>query len=271
MNLKDVNLLDLQTSYLQRDPTVQAICKALNPYFKELSEDIKYVLIYSRIDELDENVIDELAWQFHVDFYDSSLSLKKKRILVKNSIWWHKIKGTPQAVVDVVKSIFGNTKLIEWFEYKGKPFYFSLDIDIVDEILTKENLKQIYELIDKYKNTRSWLEILRLQLHAKSKANLYLGSTLVSTIHYVLTSDYNLNYNSNSNEKVAATAINAHQYTLTSDINVNYSSESKNKAASTLINSKKYILSNDINKSDIAESKLNNAGVPSISMHYELS
>ncbi|MBN1039014.1 phage tail protein I [Clostridium botulinum] len=271
MNLNEVNLLDLQTSYLQQDPTVQAICKALNPYFRKLSEDIKSVLIYGRIDDLDEDVMDELAWQFHVDFYDTSLSLDKKKILVKNSIWWHKIKGTPEAVIDVVTSIFGNTELNEWFQYNGKPYYFSLDIDIIDEILAKENLKQIYELISKYKNTRSWLETLRLHLHAKSQSNIYLGSTLVSTIHYVLTSDYNLNYNSNSNEKVAATAINTHQYTLTSDINTNYSSESKNKAASTLINSKKYILSNDINKSDIAESKLNNASVPSISMHYELS
>ncbi len=59
----------------------------------------------------------------HVDFYDSSLSLEVKKQMVKNSLKWHRIKGTSAAVSDVVKTVFGRSWIEEWFEYSGKTIY----------------------------------------------------------------------------------------------------------------------------------------------------
>ena len=42
----------------------------------------------------------------------------------------------------------------EWFEYNGNTFCFKVYIDVIQEILTEENLKKVYELIYKYKNKR---------------------------------------------------------------------------------------------------------------------
>lgn len=172
MDLSNIDLLSLQTSYMQQDKTVQVLCKILNPYFQKLSHDIKNVLIYSRIDELDEKVIDELAWQFHVDFYDYTLPIENKRNLVKNSIWLHKIKGTPQAVIDAASSVFGKAKLKEWFEYDGKPFFFGLDVDITDIGATPENLKKLDTLVNAYKNTRSWVDFINLYIASKGNINI---------------------------------------------------------------------------------------------------
>ena len=69
MNLNNINLLDLQTSYMKQDPTTIAMCKILTPIFRELSKESKLAFIYGRVDELDDKILDELAWQFHVDFY----------------------------------------------------------------------------------------------------------------------------------------------------------------------------------------------------------
>lgn len=243
MDLNNIDLLSLQTSYLQQDKTVQAICNALNPYFQLLADSVKYALIYARIDELNSEAIDELAWQFHVDFYDSDLSLDQKRNLVKNSIWWHKIKGTPQAVIEAVTSIFSNVELKEWFEYEGDPFYFSMDIDIIDEILTEENLKRVFDLINAYKNTRSWLEILKFHLHVKSTNNSYLGSTLVSTRHYKLTSDFNYNYSSENNNNVASKLVNSKYYELTNNIDEHIDLDANVNQASIQVKTMKYELS----------------------------
>lgn len=162
MNLDNIDLLSLQTAFLRQDKFVQALCKAINPYFQKLSEDTKLGYIYGRIDELDEKVVDSLAWQFHVDFYDYTLPLDKKRELVKKSKKLHEIKGTPVAVEEAVTTIFGRTELKEWFEYDGDPYRFSLDIDITDTGASPEELIKLDRLIEAYKNKRSWLDIINI-------------------------------------------------------------------------------------------------------------
>ncbi|MBO0555662.1 phage tail protein I [Clostridium botulinum] len=178
MNLDSINLLDLQTSYMKKDPTTIAMCKALEPQFKKLNEESRLVLIYSRIDYLNEEVIDELAWQMHVDFYDYTLSLNKKRELVKNSLYWHKIKGTPKAVLDVATSVFGRTTLEEWFEYNDEPFFFRLNVEVTEQGASKENIEKLETLVNAYKNTRSWIRVINIFLTGKGK--IYFGACTTS-------------------------------------------------------------------------------------------
>ncbi|MBN1045458.1 phage tail protein I [Clostridium botulinum] len=175
MNLNNVDLLSLQTSYLQQDKFVQALCKALNPYLTKLSDSVNLVYIYGRIDELNEDAIDSLAWQFHVDFYDYTLSLDQKRKLVKKSILLHKIKGTKKAVEEACTTVFGKTTIKEWFEYDGKPYYFGLNVDITEVGASPEELKKLDILIDAYKNKRSWVDFINLFI--ASSGNTYIGST----------------------------------------------------------------------------------------------
>ncbi|MBA8967728.1 phage tail protein I [Clostridium butyricum] len=178
-DLNKIDLLSLQTSYMQKDNFVQALCKALNPVFQKLSDSTRLVFIYGRIDELEEEAIDSLAWQFHVDFYDYTLSLDQKRELVKKSIYLHMIKGTPKAVEEACATVFGKTKLKEWFEYGGKPYFFGLDVDITEVGASPEELKKLDILIDVYKNKRSWIDYINLFI--ASKGDIYIGaSTLIS-------------------------------------------------------------------------------------------
>lgn len=223
INIYDVSVLDLVPPNLKQDPDIIAASKSVDGEFTLVANEVKECIILPRIDDIENSdLIDLLAWQMHVDFYSNTLPIEVKRDLVKKSIRWHRIKGTPQAVIESVTSIFGEAKLQEWFEYNGEPYFFAIDIDIVNELLTEENLKRVYDLINEYKNLRSWLEILKLHLHAKSTANNFVGSTLVSTTHYILTVDFDKKYNSNSNEKLAATTLNTNKYTLTNDIYTNY-------------------------------------------------
>ena len=178
MDLNNIKLLDLQTSHMKNDPTTIAMCEALQPHFKGLNEESKLVLIYSRIDHLDEKVIDELAWQMHVDFYDYNLSISQKRDLIKNSLYWHKIKGTPKAVLDVATSVFGRTTLEEWFEYNDEPFFFKLNVEVTEQGASKENIEKLEKLVNAYKNARSWIRSITIFLTGKGK--IYLGACITS-------------------------------------------------------------------------------------------
>lgn len=177
MDLKNINLLELQSRYMQEDKTTEAICGAINSKLISLSETLELCIIYSRIDELEDKILDELAWQFNVDFYDVSLNINKKRELIKNAIRWHKIKGTPAAVIEVATSVFGRTKLKEWFQYGGQPYYFKLDIDITEQGASSENLRKLDRLINKYKNTRSWLEKITISL--ANNGSIFYGATTI--------------------------------------------------------------------------------------------
>lgn len=178
MDLSNIDLLSLQTSFMQKDIFVQALCRALNPYFQELSDSVKQVYIYGRLDELDEEAIDSLAWQFHVDFYDYTMTLNQKRELVKQSKILHKIKGTPAAVERAATTVFGKSKLKEWYEYGGKPYFFGIDLDITESGVDEKSLEKLEMLIMAYKNERSWLDFIHMYLTSHCK--VYYAATTCS-------------------------------------------------------------------------------------------
>ena len=123
---------------------------------------IEKVLIYPVIDRLPGELVDALAVQLHCDFYDKRLSLAARRQLVKTSVAWHRIKGTPAAVEMLCQVIFHTSKTKEWFSYNGRPYFFRMVQDITDgtEDVTKDTLNQLRRAINTGKNVRSWLELL---------------------------------------------------------------------------------------------------------------
>ena len=156
MNLSNVNLLALQSAYMQQDPTTQALCASLTPQFKLLAGNVKFSLIYSRIDYLQEVLLDEQAWQMHIDWYDATASIDVKRKLIKNSDKVHMYLGTPYAIEQVVNDYFGDGYVEEWFEYDGEPFYFRVVTS--NPAVTGEQATQFTQAIEKVKNLRSRLE-----------------------------------------------------------------------------------------------------------------
>lgn len=151
-----VSLKDIMPKSLLDDPYVQAIAEAIDPELQAVSGEIILCVLLARIDVLPEEVLDLLAWQFHVDFYEADLPVEQKRSLVRQSISWHRHKGTPWAVEQVVSVIFQDAVVSEWFDYGGEPYYFRVE---VGQTFTADiDLGRLVRLINATKNTRSWLE-----------------------------------------------------------------------------------------------------------------
>jgi phage tail protein, P2 protein I family len=150
-----VNFAQYLPESLKKDPKIRAIAEAVTKEALTVSRDIEKVLIYFRLDELPEELIDILAYDMHVDWYDYSYPLEIKRDILKNSVKVHKRMGTKYAVETVLKSIYKTTGIKEWFEYGGKPYWFKIVMDIGNEGLTAYVVKDIWEKIYFYKNLRS--------------------------------------------------------------------------------------------------------------------
>ncbi|MDR3164987.1 MAG: phage tail protein I [Synergistaceae bacterium] len=124
-----LSLRDVIPSSIAGDPQIQAMIDALDPELQGVSSETREALIYSRIDELPENVIDLLAWQWHVDFYEPELlPVEMKRSLVKNSIPRHSKKGTLWAVKQILRDLGLEPTVREWFEINGaEPYTFAIE------------------------------------------------------------------------------------------------------------------------------------------------
>ena len=164
-DLINLSLQHIAPSSIRDDKTVSAAIKAIDPELNSVSHDICEAFILSRIDELPEVLIDLLAWQWHVDYYEPDLPLATKRSLVKTSIAWHRIKGTPQAVAQLVTQLFGSAKVSEWFDYQGRAYFFRVAVNVGGLNTLDMNasaLAKLRRVIKCAQNARSWLEFISL-------------------------------------------------------------------------------------------------------------
>lgn len=167
-DLQSVSLIDILPPNLLADKQIYAAAWALDDELQKITAATRNALLLPRLDELSEEVIDLLAWQWHVDFYEPvGMDIDTKRRLIKNSIAWHRIKGTPAAVEQVVSAVFDTSHVQEWFEYGGKPYHFKV---ITEDVTTDPNvLARMRRAINAAKNTRSWLETIEFILHLQDE------------------------------------------------------------------------------------------------------
>ena len=131
----------------------------------ELQENIKLAriaIIYARIDELEDDILDILARDLHVDWYEESYPIAVKRQVIKDSVKVHKRLGTKYAVVTALRSVFPKTEVQEWFEYGGRPFCFRIILDMTDA--TPADYSQIVRTAEFYKRLTSHLDEVVYQM-----------------------------------------------------------------------------------------------------------
>lgn len=158
--LKDIwipKLLDILPLNISADEKLNAAARALDVELQTLSNEAWLVLHIPRLDELDHDVLDTLAWQLHCDHYEpSEMSLEVKRNLIRQSILWHRIKGTPKSVENFLGAFGIKAKTEEWFTYDGKPYFFKLKLS--DVAYLGDDGDTFLRLVYAAKNERSWLE-----------------------------------------------------------------------------------------------------------------
>lgn len=182
INIQTVRLIDLVPPNLRSDPKVAAAAEALDSQLQAVSQAIPRAAILHNIDTLPEAWVDELAWQWRAPFYDPSLDIDQKRELVKKALGWHRRKGTPSAVEELVSVVFGSGEVQEWFEYGGEPGYFKVRTS--DPTATTSRAEEFLVAINSVKNARSWLETI--EITTEGTMDLYFGVALHMGDHIIV-------------------------------------------------------------------------------------
>lgn len=150
------NLLRQFPLALQMDKQMQTMATVLAAALAQRWPEAELGILYPAIDQLPEPVLDILAYDLKVDWYDYGYSIEEKRRTLKNAWKVHRIKGTKAAVETAISAIYPNTTVEEWFEYEGgKPYHFRLKINISDDDIDSERLRRVLERVRYYKNLRS--------------------------------------------------------------------------------------------------------------------
>ncbi len=162
MKLNNLDILSLQTAAMQNDKTTQALSYAINNQVIKILREIELINIYNNIDNLNEELLDQLAYDFDITWYDANSTIDVKRKLVKTGIKINNILGTPYAVEEVIKMYFGDGKVQEWFEYGGDPYKFKVITS--NPSVTQELANKFIKILNCVKNERSLLETILISL-----------------------------------------------------------------------------------------------------------
>lgn len=125
---------------------------------EDLSADHDLLALYGRIDELDETMLDILAWDFKIDWWDGNAPLEKKRELFKTHFIIHRQLGSIGAVETAITSRYNGAKVTEWPEYGGQPYHFRIDVDLGEIFGSGEILDDLLYRARFYLNVRSVLD-----------------------------------------------------------------------------------------------------------------
>jgi len=166
-----INLIDILPQSIKEDPQVKAMATAISHELQEISNEIHRCILIPRVIKLQDpdyplefpdGVVDLLAWQFHVDFYNPDYPIEIKRDLVSNALHLHRRKGTPVAIEELIATVFGDGKVVEWFEYGGAPYMFK--VVTFNQSVTGEQAAEFTQALNSVKNTRSWLESIEITI-----------------------------------------------------------------------------------------------------------
>ena len=149
------NLVATLPVALQKDPSVVALAEAMAELLAQRPEEIDRLRIYPDIDRLDERMLDILAYDFKVDWWDTEYTLEEKRQTLKDNWKVHKLLGTKAAVETAISAIYHDTRVLEWWEYGGEPYHFKLLINAAYENVDPEKHQRVLDRVRYYKNLRS--------------------------------------------------------------------------------------------------------------------
>lgn len=171
IKLDDLNLVDILPDNLKQDEVTLAIAEVANDEFKRLLEEIEILNPQTATPAF---ALDMVAYEEHVDFYDITLPEEIKRELIAKSEHLHRIKGTPAAVEELITTVFGEGKVVEWFEYGGQPFRFKVVTS--NPSVTLEKADQFIRALDSVKRKSARLE--KVEITQTEDMSLFFGGVL---------------------------------------------------------------------------------------------
>lgn len=159
MKLSELDFLRLLPAFMRDDEAAIALSKAMNRLMRGPGKRLSTLRTWDKIDELNEEECDEMAWELDIDWYDSSgMSLEDKRATIKLAQQIKRKRGTKWAVERLISAYFGEGYVMEWYDtewYKTDIVPYTFVVLTTNTHITVENYGKFVEAVKAAKNERS--------------------------------------------------------------------------------------------------------------------
>lgn len=164
-NLYDGQLTDLLQNESEYNTDIEALAYALQIEKRRIMAMADRTRTLAMIEQLPEDILDVLAVELRSPYYTDDMSVEKKRTIIKDTLVWFYHAGTPFAVTEMAAAIFGSGQVVEWFDFDpndGEIVPGEFDLETSAELQDPtEFMAQIAPIINRVKNTRSHLRVVR--------------------------------------------------------------------------------------------------------------
>lgn len=180
IDIRDASLIDFLPESIASDPEIIALSLAIDPELRAVGAAIIEATILPRIAQLDDPILDELAWAFRLDqlqLWDTATTQGKRDLLV-NIFAIRKKSGTRFAVRRIFDVMEVDGIVVEWWEEGAAAYTYRLRL-FVDEVgITDAQLFQIGELTHRFAPARAQLSEFAVESDRTAPARLYPAVTI---------------------------------------------------------------------------------------------
>ena len=171
------SMMRVLPSVLKKAPSMLPLAQTAASELKKTSEDSELSGIYYRIEDLPEALLDIMAVDLNVYWYNPNDTLEAKRRTILAAWFVHKHVGTIGGIKRVLDSIRDDASVEEWFQYDGDPFHFRVNLQ---GTLTEESVRLVANIVNQVKNVRSVLDAIRI--HSRMDSGAFVGT--ITTVHH---------------------------------------------------------------------------------------
>lgn len=168
--LRQARITDGLPRVLARQEWVIALSESLGLAIGKTLDYADESQIYTRLDAAPEAVLDALAVDWRIDWYDTGLTVEQKRRVVKTALTVRRLMGTAAAVKLQVHAIYPEAAVTEWFQYGGEPGCFRVTLPLPKEGITAAEYRRLKTGILTTKNERSHLDMIDIQYECEAAA-----------------------------------------------------------------------------------------------------
>lgn len=183
MRLDEADLLGMLSSALHNDYTARCIAEVVTPYLRDLAAHVGVPLILPNAQALPEAVLDELASELLIRWYDYSAGIQLKRDLVARSESVHRRMGTPNAIEQVASAYFGPSTVEEWYEYDGEPYHFRVRTPNMEAATDKNTAFR--HVVERTQNLRSVFDGVQIDAEIPT-VRVYVAMVVQSAMHIII-------------------------------------------------------------------------------------
>lgn len=184
MKLENTNFIELLPAFMKSDEACIGLAKGVDKVTSKLAQRIKLLTTWNQIDNMSGEELDLLAEELHISWYDKTAAIEVKRNIIKESDMVHAKLGTNWAAMRVITEYFGESKIVDWYEYGGEPGHFK--IQTLNQSILSSKANAFMQVLEKVKRKSAHLDAIELISDGQSDIHVFIANVESEVVTYTV-------------------------------------------------------------------------------------